>query len=125
MDRRKNNFRIIKMNDLLNKIFTTANLTEEQKEKYINEINLGISIRVLESIYKLDKELAVKLAEAIKNSETDPSVLNLMITKLKENPQMKEIINKTAEDVLTEFLQEIAKSATEEQKQQILASMPS
>lgn len=111
------------MNDLLNKIFAGANLPEEQKEKYINEINLGISIRVLESIYKLDKELAVKLAEAIKNSETDPNALNLMITKLKENPQMKEIINKTAEDVLTEFLQEIAKSATEEQKQQILSSL--
>lgn len=125
MDRRKNNFRIIKMNDLLNKIFVSANLTEEQKEKYINEINLGISIRVLESIYKLDKELAVKLADAIKNSETDQSALNLMITKLKENSQMKEIINKTAEDVLTEFLQEIAKSTTEEQKQQILSSLSS
>lgn len=111
------------MNDLLNKIFASANLPEEQKEKYINEINISISIRVLESIYKLDKELAVKLAEAIKNSETDPNALNLMITKLKENPQIKEIINKTAEDVLTEFLQVIAKSATEEQKQQILSSL--
>lgn len=111
------------MNDLLNKIFAIASLTEEQKEKYINEINLSLSIRAIESIYKLNKDLAVKLAEAIKNSEKDPNALQQILTELKENPQMNEIINKTAEDVLTELFEEIAKSASEDQKQQILNSI--
>jgi len=111
------------MNDLLNKLFTNINLTEEQKEEYINSINISLAIRILESIYKVDKNLAVKLAEAIKNSETDSDTLNNLLSELKENQQMKELINKTAEDILIELLENIAKSATEEQKQQILTSL--
>jgi len=111
------------MNDLLNKLFKNINLSDKQKVEYINSINISLAIRILESIYKVDKSLAVKLAEAIKNSENNPSALQSIITELKENKQMKELINKTAEKVMTELLEEISKSATEEQKQQILASL--
>lgn len=111
------------MNDLLSKIFSSANLTEEQKQTYINEINMNLAVRVLESTYKLDKNLAVRLAEAIKNSEQNSDSLQQIMNELKENQQMKELINKTAENVMTELLEEISKSATEEQKQQILSSL--
>ena len=111
------------MNDLLNKLFTNINLSDKQKVEYINSINISLAIRILESIYKVDKSLAVELAEAIKNSENNPSALQSTITELKENKQMKELINITAENVMTELLEEISKSATEEQKQQILASL--
>jgi hypothetical protein len=113
------------MNDLLNKLFKNINLSDKQKVDYINSINISLAIRILESIYKVDKSLAVKLAEAIKNSENNPSALQSIITELKENKQMKELINITAEKVMTELLEEISKSATEEQKQQILASLSS
>ncbi len=80
-------------------------------------------MKILIALQHEDKDLSNTLYNKLIQYESTPDELGKFIKELSKNSEVKQKIDETTGEVLTELAEAIAESATEEQKQQILTSL--
>jgi hypothetical protein len=109
--------------EILNKILEIAEYPEDKREKFISTFYEYLYMKLVSSIRDVDSAAADKVA-AISAQGADAEDLKKVFDEISENPKVKEVIEKSTNEVVEKLAGDIADAATSEQKQQILSILP-
>ena len=112
------------LKDILLKILAIADFPNNKREEFIKTFYDYLFTKLVTELGGVDPSSAQKLASAAQNFETDPQQAEKVWREFNQDPQLKEKIDQVLNEVIGELVDDIAKSATDAQKQQILASLP-
>ena len=110
--------------NLINKILEIANYPEEKRALFINRFNHFFLIKLLVEIGKVDNPAGKKVVELFKNEDVGEEEITPVIQEILQNAEVKDVVDRVTREVLGELVDDVASSASEEQKQQILSSLP-
>lgn len=110
--------------DLISRILEIANYPEEKRGQFINGFNHYFFVRLLTEISKIDDSAGKKVTELLKKSEISEEEITPVMEDILRNSKVKDKVEQVTKEVIGELVDDIATSATEEQKQQILSSLP-
>ena len=112
------------LDEIIKKILEVANYPAGKREEFVSTFYRYLSVRILKSIEKVNEEAFQKLNEETVK-DMSPEDLKKLWAEVSQDQQVKYKIDKTVDVVLTEIVDDIVDAADDEQKQQILASLPS
>lgn len=112
------------LEQILKNILTVADYPKDKQQKFINTFYQYLFTKILAEIDSIDPRTAQNLSYQLTNVQENPDVLNKIWDELYQNPKIKEKIDQISEEVIGELADDISQSATDSQKQQILASLP-
>ena len=107
------------LDSIIGQILGIAEFPQEKRQKFINAFYTKVLVDIFESVKVVDSQAAGQLDQVKSNEE-----LQKILEKLSENPEMKEKIDKAADEAFSILADDISKYATEEQKRKILAILP-
>jgi len=79
---------------------------------------------LLIEIGKIDNSAGKKVTEILKKQDLSEDEIRPVIQEVLQNSEVKDKVDEVIKEVIGELVDDIATSATEEQKQQILSSFP-
>ncbi len=109
------------MEDTLVKILKIADLSQEEMEDFIETFYKTLGSRALRILITSNSSLSKDMSSALRNSKDKTKKIKLVLDKARSDTKIKENIDAAIDEVLDKLVDTIAKSATEEQKQNILA----
>ena len=113
------------IDEILQLVLKAAEYPDNKRQDFINTFNGYLFTRQIEAVKEVDENLAVKLSTALNDSSISDSDFDSMWEEAEANPQIKERVDKAADKAINELVDDISASATVEQKQKILESLPS
>lgn len=111
--------------EILKKILEIARYPEEERADFIKVFNKYLFSRLFDDIKEIDEAASQALFNAAARENANPQDINLALEEISQNTKVKERIGTTVKDVIGELVDDIAKAATEEEKQKILTFLPS
>lgn len=109
--------------DFLVKVLSIANFPENKRKKFIEIFYKYYFVRLIDTIGGIDPGYGQKLTTAIDNLETDPKQFETVWQELEDNAEFKQKIDEVTDEVIGYLVSDIEKSADDEQKAQILATV--
>ena len=109
--------------EILAKVFDIAEYPQDEREKFVNTFYEYLYMKLVSSIREVDGDAADKVA-AISAQGADGEDLKKVFDEVSTNPKVAETIDRVTTEVIEGLVDDIAKSATEEQKRQILEILP-
>lgn len=107
--------------DLLTKILEIAEFPEDKREEFKSTFyNFYISSLIRE-IGEVDNVSGEKLENSLEGGQEN---FDAVLAELAQNPNVQSTADGVLEKLLNQFVEDITNSATEEQKQKILAILP-
>ena len=109
---------------ILTKVLEIAEFPQEKRQEFINTFYEYLYMRMVSEIREVDEESADKVMEA--NAQgADAGKLKQVFDDISKNPKVKAKIDAVTDEVVSKLVDDVAKFATEEQKQQILTAVSS
>lgn len=105
--------------ELLAKILEIAQYPQEKREEFITTFYEFLYMKLVSEIREIDPENADRVMAANARS-AGPDEMKKVFEEISQHPNVKEVIERVSEEILTTFVDDVAKSATDEQKKQIL-----
>lgn len=110
--------------EILINILIVADYPADKRDGFINTFYRYLFTEIFAGIGKTDMISAQKFGEVIQNSEENADWSKQVLQKLYQNPGIKEKVDNISNAIIYELADDIVNSATESQKQQILAFLP-
>ena len=110
------------VDNTLKKILDTAKFPVEKHQEFINTFYQYLLAQSLKAIQETDESTAQRLADLMQKQDIDSEEVKKEWQDLLKNDKVKEKLDAVTNQVLGELADDISSSATEEEKQQILAS---
>ncbi len=115
---------MISFNDILTNILVVGNYPDVKREGFVRTFYEYIIVKMLNDLEKTKPELYQKLAACFSDDAATDKEIQEGLQEAYQNPELKERIDKVMEEVMGEFVTDVAKYSTKEQKQKILAGLP-
>lgn len=109
---------------ILNKVLEIAEFPAEKRQEFTNTFYEYLYMRTVSEIREVDSESADKVME-LNAQRADAGKLKQVFEEISKNPQVKAKIDEVTNEVISKLVDDVAKYATEEQKQKILAAISS
>ena len=107
---------------VLDKVLEIAEFPAEKRQEFITTFYEYLYMRLVSEIREVDSESADKVMKA--NAQgADAKKLKQIFEEISQNPKVKVKIDEVTDEVIAKLVDDVAKFATEEQKQQILAAI--
>src|SRR3972149_2554315 len=110
--------------EILTKVLEIAELPESKRQEFITTFYEYLYMRMVSEIRKVDEESADKVMEA-NAQRADAKTLKKVFSEISRNPKVKAKIDEVTDEVISKLVDDVAKFATEEQKQKILTAISS
>lgn len=111
------------LDQILKNILITADYPIERQDEFIKTFYSYLFTKIFNEIENDNSNLAKKILESVQK-DANPDYLKQIWEEIDQYPKLKGKVDQVAEQVIKELADDIATSATESQKQQILASLP-
>lgn len=111
------------LNELLSQVLEIANYPKDRQEGFVRDFYNYYFTKLIDTVGGADPSLAQKILYAFDHYKENPDGLNNIWAQMETDPRMKEIVDRVSIEVINELIDDIAKYATDEQKQQILAAV--
>ena len=109
---------------ILEKVLEIAEFPQEKRQEFITTFYEYLYMRMVSEIREVDEESADKVMEA--NAQgADGEKLKQVFEEISKNPKVKAKIDEVTDEVISKLVDDVAKFATEEQKQRILSAINS
>lgn len=112
------------MKSILDKILDIADYPTERRLEFKESINKVLIIKIIEALSVSNPVLYQELVSAISENTSNSEKIDYIFNKISESKEDKIAVYSAIDPVLTDLVTVIAESASEDQKQQILASLP-
>lgn len=108
-------------NDILTNILVVGNYPDVKREGFIRTFYEYLTVKMLNELEKTKPELYQKLAAYFSDDLATDREIQEGLQEAYQNPELKEIIDRVTEEVMAEFVADVANYSTEEQKKAIIA----
>ena len=109
---------------ILEKVLEIAEFPAEKRQEFINTFYEYLYMRMVSEIREVDEESADRVMKA--NAEgADAKKLKQIFDDISQNPKVKAKIDEVTDEVISKLVDDVAKFATDDQKQQILTAISS
>jgi len=109
---------------VLDKVLKIAEFPAEKRQEFINTFYEYLYMRMVSEIREVDEESADKVMEANAQS-ADAKKLKQIFEEISQKPKVKAKIDAVTDEVISKLVDDVAKFATDEQKQKILTAISS
>jgi len=110
--------------EILTKVLEIAEFPAEKRQEFVTTFYEYLYMRLVSEIREVDEESADKVMEA--NAQgADAKKLKQIFDDISQNPKVKAKIDEVTDEVISKLVDDVAKFATEEQKQKILTAISS
>ncbi|KKU56660.1 MAG: hypothetical protein UX79_C0029G0003 [candidate division WWE3 bacterium GW2011_GWB1_47_11] len=107
---------------VLDKVLEIAELPESKRQEFVTTFYEYLYMRMVSEIREVDEEGADKVMEA-NTQGADAKKLKKVFEEISQNPKVKATVDEVTDEVIAKLVDDVAKFATEEQKQQILSAI--
>ena len=108
--------------EILEKVLEIAEFPAEKRQEFVTTFYEYLYMRMVSEIREVDEESADRVMEA--NAEgADAKKLKQIFEEISQNPKVKSKIDEITDEVISKLVDDVAKFATEEQKQKILTAI--
>ena len=107
---------------VLDKVLEIAEFPESKRQEFVTTFYEHLYMRMVSEIREVDEESADKAME-VNAKGADAGKLKQVFEEISQNPQVKAKIDEVTDEVIAKLVDDVAKFATDEQKQQILAAI--
>jgi hypothetical protein len=111
------------VDDLLNKILTTAKLSEEEKSEFIVNFYNILILEIIKATEDNNPSFANNLKSAMEKFEVEPEYVKDIIEQAYSSTELKTEIDNAVKSVTENLVDLIEENASEEQKQEILSAV--
>ena len=112
------------LDEIFKLIFKATNYPEEKHKEFINTFFKYLFTKSLMIVKENDPDAAQKLVDAMQKKDVKSEEVKQVWEELLQNEKVKEQLDKVSDQIINELVDDITGSATEEQKQEILNSLP-
>ena len=109
---------------VLDKVLEIAEFPAEKRQEFVTTFYEYLYMRMVSEIREVDEESADKVMEA-NALGADAKKLKNVFEEISHNPNVKAKIDEVTDEVIAKLVDDVAKFATEEQKQRILTAISS
>lgn len=109
--------------EILSKVLAIADYPQDKRQDFINTFYEYLFMRLVSAVREVDPDSADKVM-ALNAQGADAEDFKKVFEEISKNEKVKETIDKVSAGVVGELVDDIANSATEEQKKQILSTLP-
>lgn len=110
--------------EILEKVLEIAEFPESKRQEFVTTFYEYLYMKLVSEIREVDSESADKVIEG--NAQgADAEKLKRVFEEISKNPKVKSKIDAVTDEVVSKLVDDVAKFATEEQKQQILSAISS
>ena len=110
--------------EILTKVLEIAEFPAEKRQEFVTTFYEYLYMRMVSEIREVDEESADKVMEA--NAQgADAKKLKQIFEEISKKPKVKEKIDEVTDEVIAKLVDDVAKFATDEQKQKILSAINS
>src|SRR3989344_7590918 len=110
--------------EILSEVLEIAEFSVEKRQEFVTTFYEYLYMRMVSEIREVDEESADKVMKA--NAEgADAKKLKQIFDDISQNPKVKAKIDEVTDEVISKLVDDVAKFATEEQKQKILTAISS
>jgi len=108
--------------EILTKVLEIAEFPEEKRQEFVTTFYEYLYMKLVSEIREVDAASADRVMEA--NSQgADAEKLKQVFEEISKKPEVKAKIDGVTDEVISKLVDDVAKFATEEQKQKILAAI--
>lgn len=111
------------LRDILTNILVTADYPEVKREGFIKSYYEYLMVRLLDEIKTNDPVLHQKLISYFDDSSSSEKEIQEGLQEAYQNPILKPKLDKIVDEIIGELVGDFAKSATEDEKSKVLASV--
>ena len=110
--------------EILTKVLEIAEFPAEKRQEFVTTFYEYLYMRMVSEIREVDEESADKVMEA--NAQgADAKKLKQIFEEISQKPKVKAKIDEVTDEVIAKLVDNVAKFATDEQKQKILSAINS
>ena len=110
--------------EILTKVLEIAEFPQEKRQEFVTTFYEYLYMRMVSEIREVDEESADKVMEA--NAQgADAKKLKQIFEEISQKPKVKAKIDEVTDEVIAKLVDDVAKFATDEQKQKILSAINS
>jgi len=110
--------------EILTKVLEIAEFPAEKRQEFVTTFYEYLYMRMVSEIREVDEESADKVMEA--NAQgADAKKLKQIFEEISQKPKVKAKIDEVTDEVIAKLVDDVAKFATDEQKQKILSAINS
>src|SRR3989344_8028567 len=107
---------------ILDKVLEIVEFPQSKRQEFVTTFYEYLYMRMVSEIREVDEESADKVMEA--NAQgADAKKLKQIFEEISRNPKVKSKIDEITDEVISKLVDDVAKFATEEQKQKILTAI--
>lgn len=107
----------------LNRLLDLANFSQEKRQRFIDIFYQYYYTRLIDGIGGLDPTYGQKLMSALDHAKENPEALGELWAELNSKEMFKAKIDEITDEVVAYLMNDVMKSANEEEKAQILQSI--
>ena len=109
---------------ILTKVLEIAEFPREKRQEFVTTFYEYLYMRMVSEIREVDEESADRVMEA--NAEgADAKKLKQVFEEISQNPKVISKIDEVTDEVIAKLVDDVAKFATDDQKQQIHSAISS
>ena len=110
--------------EILTKVLEIAEFPAEKRQEFVTTFYEYLYMRMVSEIREVGEKSADRVMEA--NAEgADAKKLKQIFEEISQNPKVKAKIDEVTDEVIAKLVDDVAKFATDEQKQKILTAINS
>lgn len=107
---------------VLDKVLEIAEFPQEKRQEFVTTFYEYLYMRLVSEIREVDSASADKVME-VNAQGADAQRLKQVFEEISQNPKVKAKIDTVTDEVISKLVDDVAKFATDAQKQQILAAI--
>lgn len=107
---------------ILDKVLEIAEFPQEKRQEFVTTFYEYLYMRMVSEIREVDEESVDKIME-VNAKGADAEKLKQVFEEISQNPKVKAKIDTVTDEVIAKLVDDVAKFATEDQKQQILTAI--
>lgn len=105
--------------DIINKVLEIADYPTDKREEFISTFYQYLFMRSVAEIREIDSEVADRIVSTSSHG-ADSESLKMVFEEASKDPKIAQSLEKVSTDVVADIIEDISKSATEDQKRKIL-----
>lgn len=109
--------------NFLTKVLETVNFPEKKRERFLEIFYQYYYVRLIDELGGIDPSIAQRLTTAIDNMKNEPEQFGALWKELMGDEQYRAKIEEVTDEVLGYLMDDIAKNATEAERQQVLQAL--